>query len=213
MNFCPNCGTKLPENAVFCSECGKPLTKTAQPQPAAKPKKKPLISIKRLLVLSVGVAAIMLLINFIDGLHCDYSSCDNAAVKGSDYCYNHKCALDSCDNSRAYNSNYCYYHKTLYDTAADSSNNSSANLKFTNVKVTHNSSYTVATGTVTNKGTKKVTFVKIKGAFVNSAGTTLDTDWTYAVGSEGLDPGESTTFRMSVSKNSSIKNCKISIID
>ena len=210
MNFCPNCGTKLPENAVFCSECGKPLVETAQPQPPAKPKKKLPISPKKLLIIAAVALAVFLVVRFIDGLHCQYSSCDNAAVKGSDYCYNHKCAIDSCDSAKAYNSKYCYYHKGLYEVVESAS---STNLKFTNVTVTHNSSYTVATGTVTNNGTKKVTFVKIKGAFTNSAGTTLDTDWTYAVGSEGLDPGESTTFRMSVSKNSSIKNCKISIID
>lgn len=86
-------------------------------------------------------------------------------------------------------------------------------LKISGVSVTSNSSYTVCTGTITNTGKKTYKFVQIKGAFKNSSGTTIDTDSTYAVGSEGLAPGESKTFRMSVSKNYSISKCSVSIYD
>lgn len=86
-------------------------------------------------------------------------------------------------------------------------------LKISGVSVKSNSSYTVCTGTITNNGKKTYKFVKIKGAFKNSSGSTIDTDWTYAVGSEGLAPGESKTFRMSVSKNYSISKCSVSIYD
>lgn len=86
-------------------------------------------------------------------------------------------------------------------------------LEFSNIVVTSNSSYTVCTGTVTNTGQKTYDYVQIKGAFKDSSGTVLDTDWTYAVGSEGLAPEESTTFRMSVPKNINIKNCSITIMD
>ena len=86
-------------------------------------------------------------------------------------------------------------------------------LKISGVSVTSNSSYTVCTGTITNNGKKTYKYVKIKGSFKNSSGTVLDTDWTYAVGSEGLAPGESKTFRMSVPKNYDIKSCSISITD
>lgn len=79
--------------------------------------------------------------------------------------------------------------------------------------VTSNSSYTVCAGTVTNNGKKTYDYVQIKGAFKDSSGTVLDTDWTYAVGLEGLAPGESTTIRMSVPKNINIKDCKITIMD
>lgn len=86
-------------------------------------------------------------------------------------------------------------------------------LKISGVSVTSNSSYTVCTGTITNNGKKTYKYVEIKGAFKNSSGTVLDTDWTYAVGSEGLAPGESKTFRMSVPKNHDIKSCSVSITD
>ncbi len=86
-------------------------------------------------------------------------------------------------------------------------------LKLSSVSVTNNSSYTVCTGTITNNGKKTYKFVKVKGAFKNSSGTVVDTDWTYAVGSEGLAPGESSTFRMSVNKKYDISTCTVSIYD
>lgn len=86
-------------------------------------------------------------------------------------------------------------------------------LKFSNIYVSHNSSYTVCTGKVTNNGKKTYRFVTIKGSFENSYGTVVDTDSTYAVGSEGLAPGESKSFRMSVKKDTTIEDCSISITD
>ncbi len=86
-------------------------------------------------------------------------------------------------------------------------------LKISNISVTSNSSYTVCTGKITNNGKKTYKFVEVKGSFKNSSGTVLDTAWTYAVGSEGLAAGESTTFRMSVPKDTSIKSCTVTIID
>ena len=75
------------------------------------------------------------------------------------------------------------------------------------------SSYTICTGSVTNSGKKTYTFVEVKGVFKDGQGNVVDTDSAYAVGSEGLAPGETTTFRMSVPKNSSIKSCSVSLLD
>lgn len=86
-------------------------------------------------------------------------------------------------------------------------------LKFSNIELENNSSYTVCTGSITNRGTQTYYFVKIKGSFTDYSGTVIDTDWTYAVGSEGLAPGETKTFRMSVEKDHDIRKCNIKIID
>lgn len=86
-------------------------------------------------------------------------------------------------------------------------------LKFTNIKIDHNSTYTVCTGIISNQGQHTYRFVSIKGGFSDFTGKVIDTDNTYAVGSEGLSPGESCTFRMSVPKNTDIKKCSISILD
>lgn len=76
-----------------------------------------------------------------------------------------------------------------------------------------NSSYTICTGKVTNNGHKTYTFITVKGSFKDSSGNVLDTDSTYAVGSEGLAPGESSSFRLSVDKDSKITDCSVSILD
>ena len=57
-----------------------------------------------------------------------------------------------------------------------------------------------------------LTFVEIKGKFIDVYGRIIDTDWTYAVGSEGLAPGESTTFRLSVEKNREILDAGVSAL-
>lgn len=111
------------------------------------------------------------------------------------------------------------FEKGGYLSSSESSSQSSSYesaytaLKFSNVKVSSNSSYTICTGTVTNNGNKTYKFVQIKGSFKDSSGTVIDTDSTYAVGSEGLAPGESKTFRMSVDKNYQISSCSVSIYD
>ena len=86
-------------------------------------------------------------------------------------------------------------------------------LQVSDVKVSYNSSYTVCTGSVKNTGKKTYKFIEVKGAFKNYSGTVLDTDWTYVVGSEGLAPGESSTFRMSIPKNYDVSSCTVSVYD
>lgn len=103
-------------------------------------------------------------------------------------------------------------YNPLFGGAAPSETAYSA-LKLSDISLTTNSSYTICTGRITNKGKKTYRFVKVKCAFKNSSKSTIDTDWTYAVGSEGLAPGESKTFEMSVRKDSAISNCSVSIYD
>lgn len=86
-------------------------------------------------------------------------------------------------------------------------------LKITVDSVSHNSGYTVCTGSVKNTGNKTYKYIEVKGSFKDSAGNVIDTDWTYAAGSEGLSPNESTTFRLSVTKNLDIKSCSVSLLD
>ena len=59
-------------------------------------------------------------------------------------------------------------------------------------------SYTYVYCTVTNVSSKYVAtryrYVKVKAQFKNYSGSIVDTDWTYAVDSTWLEPGESKTF-------------------
>lgn len=86
-------------------------------------------------------------------------------------------------------------------------------IKISNLKFESNSSYEVCTGSVTNNGKRTYSYVKVKGAFKDSSGKVVDTDWTYAVGSEGLSPGESKTFRLSVPRNSAISSINVTLMD
>lgn len=71
-------------------------------------------------------------------------------------------------------------------------------IKISNIKVTHSGNYAYITGKVTNNGNYKIRYVKVKAACKDLRGNTIDTDWTYAVDSSWLDPGESKTFEMMV---------------
>lgn len=77
----------------------------------------------------------------------------------------------------------------------------------------NNSSYNVCVGKVKNTGKETYYFVEVKGTFEDSAGNVLDTDWTYVVGSEGLEPGESASFRLSVDRDYNIDNCTVRILE
>lgn len=88
-------------------------------------------------------------------------------------------------------------------------------LRISNVSLENNSSYSVCTGTlsVASYSPYKFHFIELKAAFVNRYGSTVDTDWTYGIGSEWLEPGESTKFRMSVDKDYNITDCKVTIME
>ena len=53
----------------------------------------------------------------------------------------------------------------------------------------------------------------MKVSFKNSSGTVIDTDWTYAVGGEGLEPGESKKFTCYVDYDSRVTNVTAEILD
>lgn len=86
-------------------------------------------------------------------------------------------------------------------------------LNVSNVRVTHSGNYTYVTGSVKNTGTYSVRYVKVRAACKNSAGSVIDTDWTYAVDSDWLEPGESKTFEMMIrDPNNNIRSASVTIV-
>jgi len=86
-------------------------------------------------------------------------------------------------------------------------------LKVSDIILSSNSVFTKATGTITNIGSEySYRFVKVYATFKNANGTVIDTDWTYAVDSAWLRPGESKKFEVSVTKDSSIRSCAVIIM-
>ena len=223
MRFCKYCGTQISETDSKCPNCGKELGYSVANETQEKANLVRTRDIRHkfgkypnpLMGAALIVVCIVIAIIGINSGKCKASGCSNKKVSGSDYCYSHKCAVSSCNNSRFSYSNYCYSHYLLYDDDANTGTNQvySSELKISNIKLSSNSSYTVAEGTITNNSDQTVSYVEIKGSFKTSYGEVVDTDWTYAVGSEGLAPGESCKWRMSVSKDSSIKNCTVTILD
>ena len=76
--------------------------------------------------------------------------------------------------------------------------------------------YTYVYCTVTNVSSKYVAtryrYVKVKAQFKNYSGSIVDTDWTFAVDSMWLEPGESKTFYYMV-ENTNIKSATLSFTD
>lgn len=167
-------------------------------------------------MIGAAVAAVLILLAcfaMAEG-RCRSKSCNNKKAPGSDYCYNHKCDVSGCRKERLTYSNYCYEHHLIYDEKeSESSGPYSWEMNISDITVYSAYSFTYAEGTLTNNSDSTVTFVKLKGAFKNRYGSVIDTDWTYAVGSEGLGPGESCKWKMSVSKDLNIKECEVTILD
>lgn len=86
-------------------------------------------------------------------------------------------------------------------------------MKISNVKIKHSGSYTYVSGTITNNGSYRIKYVKVKAVCKGYSGQIIDTDWTYAVDSSWLDPGESKTFEMMIKDtNNQIKTADVSVI-
>lgn len=86
-------------------------------------------------------------------------------------------------------------------------------MSISNVKVTHKGNYAYCSGTITNTGTYSVKYVKVKAALKDASGNTIDTDWTYAVDSTWLDPGESKSFEMMIKdEDGKIKKAVVTVI-
>ena len=120
--------------------------------------------------------------------------------------------LKYCDNVYR-EGGYMSTSKKSNSTTTYSFESGYAVLDITIDSVTYNSSYNICTGSVKNTGKQTYKFVTVKGSFKDSNGNVVDTDWTYAVGAEGLSPGESSSFRLSVPRNYQINSCAVSVME
>ena len=113
-----------------------------------------------------------------------------------------------------------YSNSSSYSTYSSHSSNELSHstyctlyMKVSNVRISHRGSYTYCTGTITNTGTYQIKFVRVKGVFKDRYGQVIDTDWTYAVDSSWLDPGESNSFEMMIKDESGkISTADVSVI-
>lgn len=84
---------------------------------------------------------------------------------------------------------------------------------FANIEATQNMVYTEVSADLSNTGSKTFYYVQVKGVFYDDSENIVDTNWTYAVGSEGLAPGETKHFSMSVLNSCNATGVDFSILD
>ena len=153
-------------------------------------------SIKKLtkkVFISLTIVLLVLCVAFSTWGFIDYA---NEQDSGSSYC------------GGSYSGSYNDYYSSGIDKSIGLS------LKVDRIKTS--GSYTYVYCTVTNVSSKYVAtryrYVKVKALFKNYSGSIVDTDWTYAVDSTWLEPGESKTFYYMV-QNTNIKSATLSFVD
>ncbi len=67
-------------------------------------------------------------------------------------------------------------------------------------------------GTVTNTADSPVTFVKVNVDFVTSSGTVVDSDWTYAIDSNPLQPGASRKFSVQQRSTPGVETARVRLL-
>lgn len=211
MRFCKHCGAELLEESAICPICGGQLKSEillAASDSTGKSKK------RLAMMLALSLLVLIAIVVFCGTpAKCESSGCKNKPVSGSNYCYSHKCAYSSCMKERFMYSNYCYTHYLQFDDDASSSRVSASDLKVKIEDFYTKRSYMYVEGTLKNNSDTTVYYVKIKVSFKDSSGAVIDTDWTYAVGSEGLAPGESCKWDVMQSNDSRVTSCGASVID
>ena len=231
--YCRKCGSQMPDDAARCDNCGTQRivevaalaadsatnnTQAAGDEPLQNGTGNLQIQLsetlqsknKRVLVsVLIAIALLVLILPKLAGKRCALDGCDKK-TDGGRYCFSHACMVDGCGNAKSYYSIYCYYHTPVDESLL---HNAEDDLYISSVYIDQGYSYTEVTGKVTNNGDYTYEFVQLKGVFQDSRGNVIDTDWTYLVGSEGIAPGETVTFKMYVDRNFSIQKCKVTVID
>lgn len=86
--------------------------------------------------------------------------------------------------------------------------------RITDVSVESNGkSSKVATGTIKNNDDVSHEFVYIKVSFLNADMDVISVEGLYAVGKEGLSPGESTTWRVHTDYNTEIASARAEVVE
>lgn len=213
--YCSKCGKQVSDESAFCKYCGNKLYKEFQGNDLKRkvieqsPKRKSSKYKKYLVIGSI----IFLLLIYILGFRCKSGFCPLPSTFHGDYCVVHTCNKKGCYNKVVKEKTYCYTHMPSSSIGYNYTPEKAEDvLEFSDISINSNSLYTICTATVTNNGMRTYTFVEVKGIFKDSSGTVLDTDWTYAVGLEGLAPGESVSIKLSVKKDLKISTCSLEII-
>lgn len=96
---------------------------------------------------------------------------------------------------------------------SDTENKALSHIEIEDIKgeMDSDSRYVRITGKVRNTGNTGVSYVKVGVDLLDKNDTVVDTDWTYAVSSESLQPGAAKSFDILVPKDKRMKkfNCYV----
>ncbi len=116
------------------------------------------------------------------------------------------------DGESSYDDSYEDSYEDYYSSGIDK--RLGLSLKIDRIETSKN--YTYVYCTVTNVSSKYIAtryrYVKVKAQFKDSSGAIVDTDWTYAIDSTWLEPGESKSFDYMV-RNTNIKSATLQFVD
>ncbi|WP_281868035.1 FxLYD domain-containing protein [Brevibacillus parabrevis] len=73
--------------------------------------------------------------------------------------------------------------------------------------------YIYVTGAVKNNGSKSLSYIKVKVTYLDVNNQVIDTDWTYAVASEGLRPNEQKYFEVMTKHRAKMKRYSVEITE
>lgn len=194
---CPECGKEISDRAPHCIYCGCPIDisiKDDNVNNTANAKNETIISRKHTTYKNGAsskkpfliIGSIFFAIALLIGCIILKMTISNGNVNKSN------------DTPKTYSSTSST-SKTISNSSysLDSLNDGEtweSALEITDIYYGQESSRLVYKASVKNNGKKTYKYIKVKGAFLDRNGKTVDTDWTYAVGSEGLRPGEKSSF-------------------
>ena len=207
---CPECGREnVSDSAKACPSCGFQVAEYYQKQNNSIEKTDTLVGNRvtinslleknKKLIIIIGVGILVIWVIYFSTTRCEHDGCYNKKLSDGTLCSYHKAKLDSALSY--YSNNYNVDTKNKYD------------LKISNISVYTNSVSTYCKGLITNDGDDTFEFVQVKASFKDSSGSVIETGDSYAVGSEGLAPGESTSFKIYCDKNNLVESCDVSVYD
>ncbi len=86
-------------------------------------------------------------------------------------------------------------------------------LELTDIEVSRDGDYIRATGSVKNNGDRSYSYIKVKAIYMDANDNVIDTDWTYAIDSLGIEPNETKKFEMLTKYPEGIKKYKFQLFE
>lgn len=86
-------------------------------------------------------------------------------------------------------------------------------LDLIDIEVSRDEDYIRATGSVKNNGNTSYFYIKVKAIYMDANDNVIDTDWTYAIDSLGIEPNETKKFEMMTKYPEGIKKYKFELFE